>query len=297
MFVGLQLLDVAAHARRFQLEHAEGLALAEHLHRLRVAVGDVDEVDLVAGGVADEVDGALPRMVRLERPRKSILSRPILATWSIANCVVGMLVFVAAARALERHVLDERVARDDDAGGVGARVARDAFELLRGLDAGGGPSGPLRTRSFSSGDLLERVVEGDVEGVRDEPGDAVGLGVGDAERAADIADRGLRAERPEGDDLGDAVRAVAVVGEADHLVAAVVGEVEVDVGHLAAFEVEEALEDEAVGDRVDVGDVERRRGRARPRPSRARPCGCPALRAKSRDLLDHVNVVREAGLA
>ena len=42
--------------------------------------------------------------------------------------------FVAARRALQRHDLNERIARDDDARGVRAGVARDAFEPLGGVD-------------------------------------------------------------------------------------------------------------------------------------------------------------------
>jgi hypothetical protein len=90
--------------------------------------------------------------------------------------------------------------------------------------------------------------------------------------------------------------AVALEGELEHLVAAVVGEVEVHVGRLAAFEVEEAFEDEPVRHRVDVGDAERiedeRRGR------RTADAHADALRAGVvADLLDDVEVVRESGLA
>ena len=51
--------------------------------------------------------------------------------------------------------------------------------------------------------------------------------------------------RPEGDDLRDAVVTVLLGDVADDLVAAVVRDVEVDVGRLLAVDVEEALEDEA----------------------------------------------------
>ena len=72
---------------------------------------------------------------------------------------------------------------------------------------------------------------------------AVDVSVAHAEGAADASDRGLRAECPEGDDLGDAVVAVAFGRVADHLVAAVLGEVHVNVRHLLALYVKEALED------------------------------------------------------
>jgi hypothetical protein len=51
------------------------------------------------------------------------------------------------------------------------------------------------------------------------------------------------------------VGAVAVGRVADHLAAPTVVEVDVDVRHLDARRVEEALEDEPVPDRVDPRDV------------------------------------------
>ncbi len=52
------------------------------------------------------------------------------------------------------------------------------------------------------------------------------------------------------------VVAVEAVDVVDHLAAAVDAEVHVDIGHADALRVQEALEKEAVFDRVDVGDVQ-----------------------------------------
>ena len=95
--------------------------------------------------------------------------------------------------------------------------------------------------------------------------------VGDLEHAAGVADGGARGHRPERDDLGDTVAAVLLGDVIDHALAALDGEVDVDVGHRLAARVEEALE-EVVLDRVDVGDLERvggerAGGRARPGPT------------------------------
>jgi len=62
--------------------------------------------------------------------------------------------------------------------------------------------------------------------------------------------------RVDGGDHGDLVVAEAFVDVLDDLVAAGGAEVDVDVGHLAARRVEEALEEELVGDGVGVGDVQ-----------------------------------------
>ena len=73
----------------------------------------------------------------------------------------------------------------------------------------------------------------------------------------DVADRRLGAQRPEGDDLRHPVVAVLAGDVLDHLVAARVGEVDVDVRHRHAVGVQEALEREPIGDRVDRRDAQR----------------------------------------
>src|SRR5262249_55283303 len=75
---------------------------------------------------------------------------------------------------------------------------------------------------------------------------------------------------PERDDLGHVLAAVLARDVLDDLAAARLAEVDVDVGGRDALLVEEALEDEVVLDRIDVGDAqrirdERARGGAAPR--------------------------------
>ena len=61
----------------------------------------------------------------------------------------------------------------------------------------------------------------------------------------------------EGDDLGDPVAPVLLGHVADDLVAAVVHEVDVDVRLRVAVEVEEPVEDQAIPDRIDIGEADR----------------------------------------
>ena len=94
-------------------------------------------------------------VVSVRRPRKSNLIRPIFSTQRMSNCVTTSPDF---ASRVERHGLDQRVGADHDAGGVRARVAREALELARGLEqlahlaVGVDPRAQL-------GRLLERLVE------------------------------------------------------------------------------------------------------------------------------------------
>ncbi len=164
---------------------------------------------------------------------------------------------------MERHVLNERLVGDDDPGGVAAGVAGDAFQLLgRVHQFAHARVGLVLLLQIGRVELV--VVIEDVDDLGrlagngwDEAGDGVHLRQGHVEGAADVADGRPRPQRPEGDDLGHLVLAVLLHGVLHHVVPAVVGVVEVNVGHGDAAGVQEALEDEAVGDGVDAGDAQR----------------------------------------
>ena len=100
-----------------------------------------------------------------------------------------------------------------------------------------------------------RVLERDAEG--DRLRDAVRLAVRHSEDARHVADGRAREHRVERPDLRDAIGAVLLRDIRDDLVAAVVHEVDVDVREGVALEVQEAVEDEPVADRIDVGEVDR----------------------------------------
>ena len=187
---------------------------------------------------------------------------------------------------VQGHALHERLVGDHDRGGVNGGVARAALQRL-----GHGPQlgharialDLLRERRG----FLERLVERNIEReARDELRDAVGLAVGEAEDAGHVAEHGLGPHRPERDDVGDAVGAVAVDDVADHLVAPVVGEVDVHVGHRDALGVEKPLEEQPVPDRVDIGDAEAVRGEGAGRRPPARPDRDP-LPPRVRDEVPH----------
>ena len=88
-------------------------------------------------------------------------------------------------------------------------------------------------------------------------GDPVAHREGVAEDPRGVLHGGLGLDGAEGGDLGDLVLAVLLGDVADHVGAAAVVEVDVDVGHRDAVGVEEPLEQQVVRDRVEVGDAER----------------------------------------
>ena len=98
---------------------------------------------------------------------------------------------------------------------------------------------------------------GKVGAERDRLRDAVRFAVRHAENAGDVAHRGARQHRVERADLGDAVGAVLLRDVLDDFVAAVAHEVDVDVRRGEPLEVQKALEDEPVLQRIDVGHADR----------------------------------------
>ena len=134
---------------------------------------------------------------------------------------------------------------------------------------------PSSRASLSLRLQLDRLGQGHRIGrvVRHQLADPVDQAERQAEHPADVAQGGARLQRAEGDDLRDPVRAVAVADVADHLVAPVLAEVDVEVRHRHALGVEEALEQQAEAERIEIGDGEapgddRAGARAATRPDR-----------------------------
>lgn len=143
---------------------------------------------------------------------------------------------------------------DDDAGGVDADVAVDAFEfegVAPEVRVGGG--GLDEFAEFGFGFPL--ALEGDAGFGLDHFGDAVGLAVGDAHDAGDVADDAFGTHGAVGDDVRDTQFAVFLADVVDDFAAAGLAEVDIDVGRGDAFWVEEAFEEEAELEGADVGDA------------------------------------------
>ena len=108
----------------------------------------------------------------------------------------------------------------------------------------------------------------------------VDVAVAHLEHAPDVAQDGARLHRAEGDDLRHLFAAVFGLDVADHLLAPILAEVDVEIRHRDAVGIEEALEQQRKAQRVEVGDRqrigdERAGARAAPRtdrnPLRLRP--------------------------
>ena len=176
--------------------------------------------------------------------------------------------FVAVALE-ERRVVGDRPGGDDDARGVDAGVARHALEPLahveQVLDAR-----ILLLHLAQLRVLDQRLLERHVERRRNLLGDAIDVRVGHVHGAADVAHHGLGLHRAERDDLRDVLAAVPARDVLDDFAAPPLAEVDVDVGHRHALGIQEALEDEVVVERVDVGDPHRPGDQAAGRRAAAR---------------------------
>ena len=184
-------------------------------------------------------------------PRKSILSRPSLATGSIEYWVIST--------GLDSSPRVGRWRGTVSVSGSSAMRTPAAWVLTWWTM----PSSPWRFHQI----LNRRLVLVSVLELRVNPqrvlkvagleghhaGDPVHVAVGHSHCPAHVAQGSLCAEGAEGDYLGHVVAAVLFDDIVQDLVPAVVLEVQVDVRHFLAFQVEEPLEDQAVLQGVNIG--------------------------------------------
>ena len=173
----------------------------------------------------------------------------------------------AGAFAVERGKVGEFGRRDDHTAGVLADVARKSLKLQRGVDdfahffvffvellhrfrAQFGFFLAFRAAT-------ERVRQGYAQDGRHGGNQFIDHRIRHAEDAADVAQHRFRRHRAVRGDLRDALCAVFVRDVFDDFVAPLHAEIDVEVGHGNALRIQEAFEEEVVGERVKVGDFQR----------------------------------------
>jgi hypothetical protein len=244
---------VAPHPGGLQLEQAGRLARREQVERLLVVERDVLAPHRDAALLADEAEGAIEdRQVR--QPEEVELQEAELL--ELLVLVLRLDRGGVALRSLEGDEVGERVARDDDAGGMRSGRANEPFDALgkvqEALDAW------VRLELLQLGDEPARLGERRRPGSRrDDLRHAVRVRVRHAKDARGVADGGTREHGVERDDLRDAVRPVLLRDVGDDLVAPGIHEVDVDVRLRESLEVQEPLEQQLVPDGIDVGQADR----------------------------------------
>ncbi len=251
--VGAQPSQHVAHARAFDLEHADRVAGAQKLESWAIVERQVGEI---------ECDPA--RFQQFEAPRQHGQG---LEPEKIEFDQTGELDpfhvelgrrHVGARIAIERHQFGQRPVADHHARRMGRGVAVEPFELQRDLDQ-------PRHRFVA----VARLLQGGLAGDRLFQGDrvrrvvghqfaqAVDLAVGHRQHPADIAQHRTRLQFAKGDDLRHPIAAIFLLDVADHLVAPVLAEIDVEIRHRHALGVEKALEQQAEAQRVEIGDRQR----------------------------------------
>ncbi len=261
------------------------LEVLEH-HLLLAVVRDVDQRVVEDGQVAQAQE------VHLDQPE------------ALARRVVELGDDRAVLLALHHrdHRL-QRLAGHDDAGRVHAPLPLEALDADGGVDdllhVGVGVVERPELAALAVPlvgaveDLLQRDVLAHHRG-RHRLGDAVAHRERVAQDPRGVLDRLLGLDRAVGDDHRDPVVAVLVGDVADHLAAAALVEVDVEVGHRDPVGVEEPLEDEPVPQRVEVGDPHGVR-RHRPGPRAAAGADADAVVLGPADeVRDDQEVAREA---
>jgi hypothetical protein len=165
---------------------------------------------------------------------------------------------VGARIAVERDQLGERAIANHDAGGVGGRVPGETLQLLGKIEQA---ANVVVVGVFAPelGHALQRAGERPGIGrvVGDKLRQPVDLAVAHLQHTAGILQHRARLQLTEGDDLGDLVAAVFLLDVADHLAPPRFAEVDVEVGHRHALGIEEAFEQQAELERIEVGDGQR----------------------------------------
>ncbi|MNM42531.1 hypothetical protein D3C81_533730 [compost metagenome] len=268
--VGLGVLQQAAHARGLELEHRTGIARGEDV----LVGGRIVQRQL--GDVHRRNAGALVALVdRLHRPvddrQRAQAEEVELHQADFFNVVLVELGDRILAAALfivfgeQRAELAQRFGCDHHATGVLAGVAGEVFQLPRKVDQVADivlalvALDQLGRGHLAVLALTHRILQRDAEDVRDQLGDTVDQAIGEAEHAAGVAHHRLGRHGAVGDDLADPLAAILARDVVDDFVAAVHAEVDVEVGHRHAFGVEEALEQQVVRQRVQIGDLQRPR--------------------------------------
>ena len=265
--VGLHLDERLAHSGAFHLEHADGFATAQGLVGIRVVERQRGQVDLDAFA-GDEIDGRAQHGQRLEAEKIELHQAGLLDPLHVelGHAHAGLRI------AVERHELFERPVADDDAGRVRRSVAMQPLEFLGDVEHArdDGLLDHCRLQLRLAFDRLlqchrvRRILRHELRELVDVP-------VRHFEHAADVAHHSARLQRAEGDDLRDLLFAVALLHVFDDALAPVDAEVDVEVGHRDAFGIEEALEQQAEPDRIEI----RHRQRVGDKRSGAGPAARP----------------------
>ncbi|MDT4836987.1 hypothetical protein FQZ97_707070 [compost metagenome] len=233
------------------LEHTDGVGVADHVEHLRVVVGDMVHLHHRAPPAVHVVEPAADGAEHAEREHVDL---------EHAHGFEVVLFplddgAVFHRRLLDRHQPRELGVREHEAADVLAQVARKTLELLRVLDPLHQLE-PVFLHADARGGLVELFAEHGVVEPVVVLGELVDQPLVDADGLADVAQGAARAVADDHGGDGGALAAVLCVDVLDDFFAPLVLEVDVDVGRFLAMAAQEALEQQVAFFGVDGGDFE-----------------------------------------
>ena len=163
--------------------------------------------------------------------------------------------FFLVLHALQGHVVGQRAIGDHHRRGVRAHVAGQALDL-HGQVEQFADFGIAVVDLFQVVAFLQRLGEGDVQFVGHQGHDGVDAGDGHSQGPAHVADRRPGRQRAERADLRHVVHAVLVFDVLDHFAAALLAEVDVDIGRFPPALVQKPLEQQIVFQRANVAQMQ-----------------------------------------
>ena len=265
--VRLQVAQVFFHAGRLELEQPRRLSPAVEVVSQRIVEGDRVDVGPAAGRRLDVLERILDDRQRLETQKVHLDQPDALDQLALVlhDVQLGVL------RYGHRSELLQIVLSDNHAAGVHAGLAHGALEFLCVLHRVADQRIVRLLFLYQLGNFLVGLGESGPGLFGYQFRDAVALREGQLLYAGDVLDRGLRRHRAERDDLCDALAAVLLDHVVQHVGAAVLVEIDVHVRKRNPVGIQEALEQQVVLHRVDIGDRQRvgddrpgRRAPARP---------------------------------
>ena len=244
--VGLEPHGNVGHAGRFHLEHAAGLALAQHLEHRLVVVVQIFPVQLFSG-LPDELDGIVDDGQVAQTQKVHLQQSQFLQG---GHHVLADRALVAPGQG---YILIHRGGGDDDACGVGGAVSGHALDLAGHVqqifDAG-----IVLVIAFQLGRHLQGLVQGHFQLLGHQLCHHVHFGIGHIHHPSDVPDGGAGRHGAEGDDLCHVILAVFFGDVVYDLLPPSGAEVNIKVGHTDTLGVDEPLKEQAVPHGIHVGD-------------------------------------------
>ena len=249
-----------SHGRAIELEDAQCVASGQHLVGVLVIKGKILEIDVDPPVLLDDLDTVI-HDAEVSQAQEVHLHEPHLLELGVGEAGDDHAVLVSP---VHRHQVEQRSAGQDEGTCVHTGTADQSLETLRRLDN----LSDVRIVGNQLAELLALAIPlvGRIEDLAQRHslahnvrghglGDLVSKGEGIAENTISVLDGSLGLDLAEGVDLAGVLRPVLVGDVIDDLVTLTIVEVEVDVGRVDAFRVEEPLEQQSVFQRIDGDDA------------------------------------------